>query len=117
MQVSDRLRAELQRALDDGGPGAAAARVALGEGAVRRRLEAGIRALADHRGPGSSTCPSDAARAIGGTHWRDLMDSARQIAAELARRGDVEITQRGEVVDPHGPWRGPIRIRTTRRDR
>lgn len=113
-RVSDRLRTELQRALDDGGPGAEAARVALGDGPVRRRLEAGIRALAQRRGPRSSTCPSDAARAVGGERWRELMDCAREVAVELADRGEVELTQRGRVLDPGSTWRGPIRIRTTR---
>ncbi|MGE2730724.1 DUF3253 domain-containing protein [Mycolicibacterium vaccae] len=115
--MSDRLRAELQRALEGGGPGADAARAALADGPIRRRVEAGIRALAEHRGPRSSTCPSDAARAVGGEQWRDLMDCAREVAAELAERGDVQITQRGRVLDPGSPWSGPIRIRTTRPDR
>ncbi|MGE2833268.1 DUF3253 domain-containing protein [Mycobacterium sp. SMC-4] len=114
--MGDRLRAELQRALDDGGPAAEAARIALGSGAIRRRLEAGLRAFAEHRGPRSSTCPSDAARAVGGEQWRDLMDCAREVAAEMARRGDVQITQRGRVLDPDAQWRGPVRIRTTRTD-
>lgn len=39
------------------------------------------------------------------------MDQARNIARELARQGDVEITQRGEVLAPNATWRGPIRIR------
>lgn len=73
-----------------------------------------MRAFASHRGPDSSTCPSDAARAIGGENWRDLMPDAREIARELAKSGDVEITQRGKVLDADGDWRGPIRIRTAR---
>lgn len=113
-RMDDRLRAELRRASDGGGPGAEAARVALGEGSVRSRLEAGIQALAEHRGPRSSTCPSDAARAVGGEQWRELMDCAREIAVDLAQRGEVQLTQRGRVIDPGSPWRGPIRIRTTR---
>lgn len=117
VQVSDRLRAELQRASEDGGTGAAAARIALGDGPLARRLEAGIQALAERRGPRSSTCPSDAARAVGGERWRELLDCARDIARELAQRGEVQITQRGVVLDPRGDWRGPIRIRTTRSDR
>ncbi|MEZ0340827.1 DUF3253 domain-containing protein [Mycobacterium sp. pV006] len=112
--MSDRLRAELRRAVDAGGPGSEPARVALGGGSVRRRLEAGIRALAEHRGPRSSTCPSDAARAVGGQQWRELMDCAREIAVELAERGEVQLTQRGRVLDPRAPWSGPIRIKTTR---
>ena len=68
-------------------------------------------ALARERAPSKTICPSDAARAVGGENWRDLMDQARDIARELAKAGDVEITQRGEVLDPDADWRGPIRIR------
>ena len=32
----------------------------------------------------------------------------------LARAGEVEITRRGEVLDPDADWRGPVRIRTLR---
>jgi hypothetical protein len=39
------------------------------------------------------------------------MDQARDVARELARAGDVEITQQGSVLDPDATWRGPIRIR------
>ncbi|TVT19754.1 DUF3253 domain-containing protein [Amycolatopsis acidiphila] len=56
-------------------------------------------------------CPSDAARAVGGETSRDLMEPAREVARELARAGEVEITQRGQVLDPDAPWRGPIRMR------
>ena len=67
--------------------------------------------LARDRGPAKTICPSDAARAVGGDGWRDLMDEARDAARALARAGDVEITQKGEVLDPDATWRGPIRIR------
>lgn len=106
------LHAELTRIADGDGPGAVAARTALGDGPVTKRLRAAILALADHRGTGSSTCPSDAARAVGDENWRELMDDARSQARDLARSGRVDITQRGTVVDPEGDWRGPIRIRT-----
>ncbi|CAN3129280.1 DUF3253 domain-containing protein [Mycobacterium sp. smrl_JER01] len=109
--MSEQRRAELDRIAEGGGAGAAQARTALGEGPTRQRLGAAIRAFATHRGPASSTCPSDAARVVGGTEWRHLMDDAREIARELARSGEVEITQRGTVVDPDVDWRGPIRIR------
>jgi hypothetical protein len=39
------------------------------------------------------------------------MEQARDVARDLARTGDVEITQGGDVVDPDATWRGPIRIR------
>jgi hypothetical protein len=68
-------------------------------------------ALARERAPSKTICPSDAARAVGGENWRDLMDQARDTARELAKAGAVEITQRGEVLDPDADWRGPIRIR------
>ncbi|MCS7477653.1 DUF3253 domain-containing protein [Umezawaea endophytica] len=99
-----RLRAELTSI------GSASAKVALSDASVEERLEAALLALAEHRSPGT-TCPSDAARAVGGAEWRDLMDRTREIARDLARRGAVEITQRGEVLDVDGPWRGPIRVR------
>lgn len=77
------------------------------------KLRSAILTLARERGPEKTICPSDAARAVGGDHWRDLMDQARDVARELAKAGDVEITQKGEVLDPDATWRGPIRIRAT----
>jgi hypothetical protein len=106
----------LARVADGAGPAAGAAFTALGDGPVDSRLRAAILALARHRGPRSSICPSDAARAIGGDSWRELTEQSRSIAFALARDGDVEITQRGAVVDPDVPSRGPIRIRPTSND-
>ena len=80
---------------------------------VSEKLRSAILDLARERGPDKTICPSDAARAVGGEQWRDLMDDARDVARDLARRGDVEITQKGTVLDPDQPWRGPIRIRAT----
>jgi hypothetical protein len=77
------------------------------------QLRDAILELARARGPAKTICPSDAARAVGGESWRDLMADAREIARDLARSGDVEISQKGEVLDPDQPWRGPIRIRAT----
>ncbi|BBZ33603.1 DUF3253 domain-containing protein [Mycolicibacterium confluentis] len=112
--MTDQRVAELRSVLESGGPGAAEAREALGGGPILGRLEAAILALAHHRGARSSTCPSDAARAVGGADWRDLVADAREIARRLARSGEVTITQRGATLDPDGEWRGPIRIRTAR---
>lgn len=75
-------------------------------------LQAAIRQLLNRRT--GSICPSEAARLVGGQQWRDLMEPAREAARVLARAGEVEITQRGAVVDPDGQWRGPIRIRRPR---
>ena len=68
-----------------------------------------IRDLLARRTPGSTICPSDAARAVGGGHWRDLMDPVRRVAGRMVRDGEVVVTQRGEPVDPAAA-RGPIRI-------
>ncbi|KMO75346.1 uncharacterized protein DUF3253 [Mycobacterium sp. BK558] len=113
--MADQLRRELTAIADQAGPFADAARAALDDAPAGTRLEAAILALAGHRGPRSSTCPSDAARAVGGEQWRALMDDARDTARALARAGLVEITQRGEVLDPDADWRGPIRIRAVDR--
>ena len=98
------------------------AKVALGErgrawwepptrASMRLRLAAAVRALAAHRGPTRTMCPSDAARTVGGASWRTQMDAAREVVRELAASGDVEVLQKGTVIDPAAPWRGPIRIR------
>jgi hypothetical protein len=110
--VSDPQR-ELTSVAAGDGPAAGHAKTALGNGSIATRLRAAILALAHHRGPESSICPSDAARAVGAEQWRDLTDDSRSAALALARGGDVEITQRGEVVDPRQPPRGPIRIRVS----
>jgi len=77
----------------------------------RARYAAVTTALADHRAPGGTICPSDVARAVGGAGWRRQLDAVREVARDLARAGEVDVVQRGEVVDPDGPWRGPVRIR------
>ena len=69
-----------------------------------------IRDLLAQRAPDSTICPSDAARAVGGEHWRDLMDPVRRVAARMVLDGEVVVTQRGEAVDPAAA-RGAIRIR------
>ena len=73
------------------------------------RLRTAILTLTAQRAP-KSICPSDAARAVDAGNWRTLMDGARAAARELARAGDVVITQKGAVLDPDTDWRGPVRI-------
>jgi Protein of unknown function (DUF3253) len=104
----------LARVARTDGVAAGAAQTALGGGPVDSRLRAAILALARHRGPTASICPSDAARAVGGAGWHELTTQSRNIAFALARAGEVEITQRGNVIDPDRPSRGPIRIRVAR---
>jgi len=74
------------------------------------RLRAVILELLERREPGKTICPSDAARALAGKDFRPLMGTARAAAAELVADGEIEVTQRGEVVDI-AQARGPIRLR------
>jgi hypothetical protein len=72
-------------------------------------LETAIGDLLAHRDEGKTICPSEAARAVGGREWRDLMPAAREAAARMAERGQVVVTQKGREVDATEA-RGPIRI-------
>jgi len=119
-------RRAVKDAGDDRGVAAARARVAdaklaLGERGepwweeasdegLRNRLAAAIRALLRKRSVESSICPSDAARIAGGEGWREAMPAAREIAGELAERGQVEVTASGRKVDP-ATQGDPLRIR------
>ena len=77
---------------------------------VDRRLEEVIDALLLARSDGASICPSEAARAVDGERWRDLMPAARAAAGRLAAAGRVEVTRHGRVVDVSSV-RGPVRVR------
>lgn len=79
-----------------------------------RELETTILALLAGRAHDATICPSDAARAVGGDTWRDLMEPARAAARRLVTAGEVVITQGGVIVDP-STAKGPIRIRRVRR--
>ncbi|WP_111765310.1 DUF2256 and DUF3253 domain-containing protein [Nakamurella deserti] len=79
-----------------------------------RELETTILSLLAARASDATICPSDAARAVGGDTWRDLMEPARAAARRLVTAGEVVITQGGAVVDP-STAKGPIRIRRVRR--
>ena len=75
----------------------------------RVRLAAAMRALLRHRKPESTICPSDAARVAGGESWRDLMDTAREVAGVLAGEGTIVVRQHGADVDLTAAT-GPIRL-------
>jgi uncharacterized protein DUF3253 len=77
---------------------------------VGQALERAIGVLLDARADGATICPSEAARAVHPEAWRDLMPQARAAAGRLADRGEVEVTQRGAVVDV-ATARGPVRVR------
>ncbi|PPT27737.1 DUF3253 domain-containing protein [Xanthomonas arboricola] len=75
-------------------------------------IVATIRALLARRLPEQSICPSEVARALSGdeARWRALMPQIRSVAADLAGRDVVQISQRGEVVDVR-TVRGPVRLK------
>lgn len=72
-------------------------------------------------------CPSEIARAfsaselqtLGVSEWRDTMDAVRQVMWEKRDTGEVEVMQKGEVldVDSLDDIRGPIRVRKVRETR
>jgi hypothetical protein len=74
---------------------------------VADRIAATIRTLLRKR-DGTSICPSDAARVVGGESWRDRMEQVRAVAGEMATRGVLVVTQKGEQVPVTAS--GPIRL-------
>ena len=72
--------------------------------------EEAIRAVLADRVAPATACPSEAARALDPEGWRERMDDVRAAAAAMADRGELDVTQRGEVVDVRTA-RGPVRLR------
>ncbi|WP_245866514.1 DUF3253 domain-containing protein [Diaminobutyricimonas aerilata] len=77
------------------------------------RYEQRILELLGQRSADASICPSEVARAESAEEWRELMEPVRQAARRLVAQGELEVTQRGAVVDP-STAKGPIRIRRPR---
>ncbi len=78
---------------------------------TREHAQAAIADLLAARDPGKTICPSEAARRLGGDDgFRPLMPLVREAAAEMVARGELEVTQRGSVVEPASA-RGAIRLR------
>jgi hypothetical protein len=77
-------------------------------------IRTAVLAVLHERARTASACPSDVARRLSAEAWRRFMPQVREAASRLAIDGQVEITQRGIVVAPEGPWKGPIRIRLPR---
>ena len=77
------------------------------------RIQGCLLELLARRAPEASVCPSEVARHLAGDDgpWRDWMAPVREAAQGLAESGVVEITQGAAVLQPRGPYHGPIRIR------
>ncbi|KRF35465.1 hypothetical protein ASG94_13605 [Nocardioides sp. Soil805] len=73
-------------------------------------LEAAVADLLARSSRATGIAASDAARAVGGDDWRELVEPARRAARRLAAAGEVEIVQGGRAVDP-STARGEFRIR------
>jgi hypothetical protein len=77
--------------------------------------------LLDARQYPKTICPSEIARAfsatelhiLGASEWRDTMDAVRRVMWEKREAGEVEVMQKGEVVEVESleDIRGPIRLR------
>lgn len=76
-----------------------------------KTLEAEIRRQVIMRGAGKTICPSEVARALAGD-WRAVMPQVRAVAAEMAARDEIAVTQRGVAVDAVEA-KGPIRLGLT----
>ena len=79
------------------------------------RMAETLLTLLRSRAEGATVCPSEVARAIAPADWRPLMPRVRAVAAMLAAAGEVELRQRGQVIDPCSEVRGPLRISLARR--
>lgn len=81
-------------------------------------IEETILALVADRGEGKTICPSEAARAIGGSHpdgWGPLMIPVRRAAVRLAHAGRIVIYRKGKPVDPDD-FKGVYRLGLARMD-
>jgi hypothetical protein len=81
-----------------------------GPGREGQALEQAILDALSRRRDGASICPSEVAREQFPDQWREKMEAVRRAARRLARRGAIDITQRGQRVEPDR-FRGPIRLR------
>lgn len=72
-------------------------------------IERALMKLLEQRHP-RSACPSEVARRIDADAWRALMPAVRDAAGRLAKRGRVDVLQRGKRVELSAAH-GPVRLR------
>jgi len=89
-----------------------------GQDIISKRLNE----LLDGRAYPKTICPSEVARSLSSDElqqcnaesWRDLMPQIREIAWKLKEKGELDVMQKGEIVDQNlslEDVRGPIRLR------
>jgi Protein of unknown function (DUF3253) len=74
--------------------------------------------LIAERGPDKTLDPSEAARALSGSHpdqWGPLMQPIRRVAVALAEQGRVVTLRKGKPVDPRD-FKGVYRLTAPRQD-
>ncbi|KAF1842924.1 uncharacterized protein K460DRAFT_314690 [Cucurbitaria berberidis CBS 394.84] len=81
--------------------------------------------LLSNRNYPKTICPSEIARALssrelemlGVLNWRETMHDVRELMWEKRENGEVEVMQKGDVVDAEslGDIRGPIRVRNIKK--
>lgn len=87
---------------------------------IKKHLEQFLQA----REPPKTFCPSEVARAMssseleaaGAEHWRDLMPRIRELAWEKRAHGQLQVLQKGNVIEQSvapADVTGPIRLRRT----
>lgn len=75
-------------------------------------IRACLEELVAQRGAGKTICPSEVARALGGSEpdaWGRLMTPVRRVAVALMKEGRVTILRKGHAVDPDD-FKGVYRI-------
>jgi hypothetical protein len=77
---------------------------------IDRTIESAILELLSRRGLGKTICPSEAARVLDPSGWKELMEPTRAAARRLLDQGAIVITQRGKVIDPTQA-KGAIRLK------
>ncbi|KAI9887181.1 MAG: hypothetical protein M1823_001008 [Watsoniomyces obsoletus] len=92
---------------------------------INDMLEHRLVQLLERREYPKTICPSEVPRSLNVqelqemevSSWRDLMDTTRQLVWAMRDRGEVEVVQRGQVLDDElrlEDVKGPIRVRKTR---
>ena len=83
-------------------------------GPLDRELEDALLAIAQQRGASKTLCPSEAARRVRPEDWRPLMERTRNAARRLIATGQLDMLQKGRVVDA-STAKGAVRLRLAHR--